>query len=138
METTLVIIKPNVMSKNQAGAVIQKFQQAGFKISGLKLMKISSSLCEEFYAEHKQKPFFPELATFMTSIPVIVLALSGNGGVAAVRALMGHTDPKKAQPGTIRYEYGDSVGENAVHGSDSLNSAQRELKLFFSEKELFN
>ena len=138
METTLVIIKPNAMSKNMAGAIIQKFQEAEFKISGLKLMQISPSLCEEFYAEHKERPFFSELVKFMTSVPVIVLALSGNKAVATVRALMGHTDPKKAQPGTIRHEYGDSVGENAVHGSDSVESAQRELRLFFSENELFS
>ena len=138
MEMTLVIIKPNVMSKNQTGAIIQKFQDAGFKISGLKLMQISPSLCKKFYAEHKEKPFFSELIKFMTSVPVIVLALSGDGVTVAVRTLMGHTDPKKAQPGTIRYEYGDSVGENAVHGSDSVENAQRELRLFFSENELFS
>ena len=138
METTLVIIKPNVMKKNQAGALIQKFQKAGFKLSGLKLMKIPSALCEEFYAEHKERPFFSELVKFMSSVPVVVLAVSGEGVVASVRTLMGHTDPQKAQPGTIRFEYGDSIGENAVHGSDSAESAQRELKLFFLENEIFN
>ena len=136
METTLVIIKPNVMKKNQAGAVIQKFQTAGFKLSGLKLIQISPDLCKEFYAEHKDRPFFSELVQFMSSAPVVILALSGAGVVASVRTLMGHTDPKKANPGTIRFEYGESIGENAVHGSDSVESANRELKLFFVENEL--
>ena len=137
METTLVIIKPNVMKKGQAGALIQKFQEAGFKLSGLKLLKISPDLCKKFYAEHKDRPFFSELVQFMSSVPVVVLALSGENAVASVRTLMGHTDPKKANPGTIRFEYGESIGENAVHGSDSVENAGRELKLFFAEKELF-
>ena len=136
METTLVIVKPNVMRKNQAGALIQKLQEAGFKLSGLKLMKIPPDLCKEFYAEHKDRPFFYELVQFMSSVPVVILALSGKGVVASVRTLMGHTDPKKADPGTIRFEYGESIGENAVHGSDSVESAQRELKLFFADNEL--
>ena len=137
METTLVIIKPNVMKKDQAGAVIQKFQSAGFRLTGLKLMKISKSLCEEFYAEHKSRPFFSELVAFMTSRPVILMVFSGRGVVAGTRTFMGHTDPRKADPGTVRFEYGDSIGENAVHGSDSTESAQREINLFFKAEELY-
>ena len=136
METTLVIVKPNAMKKNKAGAIIQKFQDTGLKLKGLKLMKITQNLCEKFYAEHKGKPFFSEFVKFMTSEPVVVLALSGEGAVAFVRTLMGHTDPKKADPGTIRFEYGESIGENAVHGSDSIESARRELNLLFQDHEL--
>ena len=137
METTFVIIKPNVMKKDQAGAVIQKFQSAGFRLTGLKLMKISKNLCEEFYAEHKNRPFFSELVAFMTSRPVILMVFSGRGIVAGIRTFMGHTDPKKADPGTVRFEYGDSIGENAVHGSDSEESARREINLFFKAEELY-
>lgn len=136
-ETTLVIIKPNAMKKNLEGAIIKRFQEEGLKLSGLKLMKMSKDFCETFYAEHKKRPFFPELVEFMTSAPVAVLALSGEQAVSFVRNLMGDTDPKKANPGTLRFEYGDSVGENALHGSDSLRSAEREIPLFFSKEELF-
>lgn len=136
METTLVIVKPNAMKQNKAGAIIQKFQDKGLKLKGLKVIKISRTLCEEFYAEHKGRPFFPEFVKFMTSAPVVILALSGQDAVASVRTLMGHTDPKKAGRGTIRFEYGESIGENAVHGSDSVESARRELGLLFEDREL--
>ena len=136
-ETTLVIIKPNAMKKNVAGTIIQKFQDQGLKLSGLKLMKISSELCETFYAEHKSRPFFPELVKFMSSREVVVMALSGQKAIAFVRELMGDTDPKKAASGTLRFEYGDSIGENALHGSDSEESAKREIGLLFSPEELF-
>ena len=136
-ETTLVIIKPNAMRKSLAGVIIKRFQEKGLKLSGLKLVKMSLDFCKTFYAEHKEQPFFPELVEFMSSSPVAVLALSGEQAVSSVRNLMGDTDPKKAKPGTLRFEYGDSVGENALHGSDSLKSAEREIPLFFIKEELF-
>ena len=101
------------------------------------MIHISKDLCQQFYQEHKDRAFFQELVNFISSAPVIVLALQGENAVLRVREIMGDTDPKKAKPGTLRYEYGDSIGENAVHGSDSLESAKRELSLFFSSQELF-
>ncbi len=136
-ETTFVLIKPNAMKKNKTGAIIKKFQDKGLEISGIKMIHTSSELCKTFYEEHKNRPFFSELISFISSAPVIVLALSGPNAVLLVREIMGDTDPQKAKPGTIRYEYGDSVGENAIHGSDSLESAKRELSLFFPPEEIF-
>ena len=137
MEQTFALIKPNAMKKQKAGSIIQKFQQGGLFLVGLKMIQLSKAQCQEFYQEHKDRPFFQELVDFISSAPVIVLALQGPGAVLKAREIMGDTDPKQAQQGTIRYEYGDSIGENAVHGSDSLNSAKRELNLFFSSQELF-
>lgn len=136
METTFSFIKPNAIKKNQAGAIIQKYLDKGLEISALKMIHISKEICEKFYEEHKERPFFGELVTFISSAPVIIIALKGEGAVRLVRQIMGDTDPKQAQPGTIRFEYGDSIGENAVHGSDSLESAKRELSLMFSAKEI--
>ena len=137
MEQTFVLIKPNAMEKQKAGAIIQKFQQEGLSLIGLKMVKVSKSHCEEFYQEHRERPFFQELVDFISSAPVIVMALQGTDAVSKVRNIMGDTDPKKARQGTIRFEYGDSIGKNAIHGSDSLISAKRELALFFSSQELF-
>ena len=136
-ETTFVLIKPNAMKKRAAGAIIQRFQKEGLEIAGAKMIRASKSLCEAFYEEHRERPFFPELAEFVSSAPVIVLALSGGNAVRRVREIMGATDPKEAKPGTLRYEHGDSISENAIHGSDSLESAKRELSLFFAPEELF-
>lgn len=137
-ETTFVMIKPNVMKKQKAGAIIKKFQEEGLKPVALKMIQISKEQCQEFYQEHKERPFFQELVDFISSTPVIVMALQGSSGtVLKVREIMGDTDPQKAKQGTIRREYGESIGENAVHGSDSLESAKRELNLFFSPQELF-
>ena len=137
MEKTFVLIKPNVMKKQKAGEIIKRFQKEGLKLVGLKMMQVSKDLCQEFYSEHKERPFFQELVSFISSFPVIILALQGENAVFRVREIMGDTDPKKAKEGTLRYQYGDSIGENAVHGSDSLQSAQRELDLFFSSEEIF-
>ena len=138
MEQTFALIKPNAMKKQKAGAIIHKFQKEGLTLVGLKMIKVPKELCEKFYHEHKEKPFFEELVNFISSAPVIVLVLQGDNAVLKTREIMGDTDPKKAKPGTIRYEYGDSIGENAIHGSDSSASAKRELALFFSSQELFS
>ncbi len=138
VETTFSIIKPNAVKKNAIGGIIQMFEKNGLKIAAMKLTKIEKSKCEEFYAEHKERPFFGELVTFMTSGPVVLMALKGENAVTRNREIMGATDPKKAAPGTIRALYGDNVGENAVHGSDSPASADRELKIFFEAKEFAN
>jgi len=137
-ETTFSIIKPNAVKKNAMGAIITKFEKNGLKVSAAKLTVLSRKKCEEFYAEHKERPFFGELVEFMTSGPVLLMALTGEGAVLKNRDIMGATDPKKAAPGTIRAEFGDNVGENAVHGSDSAASADRELALFFEKTEIVN
>ncbi len=137
-EMTFSIIKPNAVKKNNIGGIINKFEKAGLKIAAAKLATISKAKCEEFYAEHKARPFFGELVTFMTSGPVMLMCLSGENAIMKNRDIMGATDPKKAAAGTIRAEFGDSVGENSVHGSDSAESAQRELALFFEKSEFVN
>jgi len=137
-EMTFSIIKPNAVKKNVIGDIIATFEQGGLKIAAAKLTVLSRKKCEEFYAEHSARPFFGELVDFMTSGPVLLMALSGEGAIAKNREIMGATDPKKAAPGTIRAKHGDSVGENAVHGSDSPESAARELALFFEKSELVN
>ena len=137
-EMTFSIIKPNAVKKNNIGGIIAKFEKAGLKIAAAKLTMISKSKCEEFYAEHKERPFFGELVSFMTSGPVLLMCLSGENAVMKNRDIMGATDPKKAAPGTIRAEFGDNVGENSVHGSDSAASAERELHLFFEKSEFVN
>lgn len=138
VETTFSIIKPNAVKKNAVGPIIAKFEENGLKVSAAKLVRLTKPLCEEFYAEHKARPFFGELVSFMTSGPVMLMALTGENAVMRNREIMGATDPKKAAPGTIRALFGDSVGENAVHGSDSAASAQRELALFFKNEEFVN
>jgi nucleoside-diphosphate kinase len=138
VETTFSIIKPNAVNKNVIGPIIALFEKNGLKVAAMKLAKIEKSKCEEFYAEHKERPFFGELVTFMTSGPVVLMALKGENAVLRNREIMGATDPKKAAPGTVRALYGDSMGENAVHGSDSTTSAARELKIFFDSKEFVN
>ncbi|MDZ4661503.1 MAG: nucleoside-diphosphate kinase [Pseudomonadota bacterium] len=137
-ELTFSIIKPNSMNKNCIGKIIDIFEKNGLRIAAAKLTVLSKSKCEEFYAEHKARPFFGELVSFMTSGPVLLMALSGEGAVSKNREVMGATDPKKAAPGTIRALFGDSMGENSVHGSDSAASAERELALFFEPKEICN
>ncbi len=137
-ETTFSIIKPNAVKKNAIGPIIAKFEENGLKVSAAKLSVITKSLCEKFYEEHKARPFFGELVTFMTSGPVLLMALTGENAVMRNREIMGATDPKKAAPGTIRALFGDNVGENAVHGSDSAASAERELALFFAPNEFVN
>lgn len=137
-EQTFSIIKPNAVKKNVMGDIMSDFEKAGLKIGAAKLVTLTKAKCEEFYAEHKERPFFGELVSFMTSGPVMLMVLSGEGAVMKNREIMGATDPKKANPGTIRYKHGDNVGENAAHGSDSPQSAAREIALFFEKHELVN
>lgn len=138
IEKTFSIIKPNAMKKNAIGDIISMFEANGLKIAAAKLTVLSKAKAEEFYAEHKERPFFGELVSFMTSGPVLLMCLAGENAVAKNREIMGATDPKKANIGTIRAKFGDSVGENAVHGSDSPTSAERELSLFFEKNEICN
>lgn len=138
MEKTFSIIKPNAMKKNCIGDIVSMFEANGLKIAAAKIQILSKDKAEEFYAEHKARPFFGELVSFMTSGPVMLMCLAGENAVAKNREIMGATDPKKATVGTIRAKFGDSVGENAVHGSDSPASAERELSLFFEKTEICN
>jgi nucleoside-diphosphate kinase len=137
-ELTFSIIKPNAMKKNVIGSIIQKFESQGLKIAAAKMVHMKKEKCEQFYAEHKARPFFGELVNFMTSAPVMLMVLSGPNAVEKNRQIMGATDPNKAEPGTLRKLFGDNVGENAVHGSDSPVSAQREIALFFDSNEIVN
>lgn len=138
MERTFSIIKPNAVKKNAIGDIIAHFEKNGLKVAAMKLALLSKEKCELFYAEHKERPFFGELVSFMTSGPVVLMCLQGENAVLKNRELMGATDPKKAAPGTIRAKHGDSMGENAVHGSDSPASATRELAIFFDKHEFVN
>lgn len=138
VETTFSIIKPNAVKKNAIGDIINHFESNDLKIAAAKLTTLDRAKCEEFYAEHKERPFFGELVDFMTSGPVMLMALTGEGAIAKNRELMGATNPAEAAPGTIRAKHADSVGENAVHGSDSAASADRELGLFFEPSEFVN
>lgn len=137
-EKTFSIIKPNAIKKNAIGDIISMFESNGLKIAAAKLTRMPKAKAEEFYAEHKARPFFGELVSFMTSAPVMLICLSGENAVAKNREIMGATDPKKALPWTVRFKFADSVGENAVHGSDSTASAERELALFFNPEEICN
>ena len=138
IEQTFSIIKPNAMKKNALGDIISMFEANGLKIAAAKITVLTSEKAGEFYAEHKERPFFGELVSFMTSGPVLLMCLQGENAVLKNREIMGATDPKKATAGTIRSKFGDNVGENAVHGSDSVASAQRELALFFDKHEICN
>ena len=137
-ELTFSIIKPNAVKKNAVGAIIKQFEESGLTVAAAKLVRLTENQCQEFYAEHKERPFFGELVSFMTSGPVLLMALYGENAVSKNREIMGATNPADAAPGTIRAQFGDNVGENAVHGSDSPESAKRELNLFFTENEFVN
>lgn len=132
-ETTFSIIKPNAMKKNVIGAIISKLEKSGLQVVAAQIIHLDRKKAKEFYAEHRERPFFGELVDFMTSSPIMIMALYGEDAINRNRKVMGATDPKEAKQGTIRTQFGDSVGKNAVHGSDSAASAERELRLFFGK-----
>jgi len=136
VERTLSIIKPDAVAKQAVGQIYTRFESNGLKIVAAKMMQLSDALAGGFYAEHKERPFFAALIEFMTSGPVMVQVLEGENAVARNRELMGATDPKKADAGTIRADFAESIDANAVHGSDSVASAQREIAYFFAASEL--
>ena len=133
---TFGIIKPDAVRAGKFGNIIQRIVDSGFKIRAMKLMHMTREEAEGFYDVHRERPFFGELTTFMSSAPCIVMALEKKGSVKAWRDLMGATDPAKADAGTLRKEFGASLGENAVHGSDSEENAEIEISYFFSKLEL--
>ena len=136
LERTLIILKPDAVQRNLCGEILTRFEKKGLQIVGCKLMKIPQQLAETHYEPHKGKPFYVGLVKFMTSSPVIVLALAGKDAIAIGRKMMGATFGSKAEPGTIRGDFGVSNSFNLIHGSDSPESAQRELGLFFKQDEL--
>lgn len=136
VERTLSIIKPDAVAKNVIGKIISRFEDAGLEIAAARLMQLSQEQAEGFYAEHKERPFFGALVNFMTSGPVVVQVLEGENAIARNRELMGATNPKEAAPGTIRADFASSIDANAVHGSDSPQSAEREIAYFFDSQEI--
>ncbi len=136
-ERTLSIVKPDGVRKNIIGEVVSRFEKAGLKVAGLKMAHLTKKEAEGFYAVHKERPFFGSLTEFMSSGPVVVMALTGNGAIKTVRDIMGATDPKKAAPGTIRKAFADSIEANIVHGSDAPETAAFEIGYFFNALEIF-
>jgi len=131
-----VMVKPDGFRRGLVGEILARFERKGFRIVGLKALKISQELAERHYAEHREKPFFPSLVGFITSGPVVAVVLEGPNAVAEVRKMMGATHPKDALPGTIRGDYATTIDENVIHGSATPEDAQREIALFFRPEEL--
>ena len=138
METTLIILKPDSVQRGLAGEILSRFERKGLRIVAMKMMRVPRELAEKHYAEHKDRPFYPGLIEFVTGSPVVVLAIQGVGAIAVCRKLIGATNGQKAEPGTIRGDFGMSGGNNLIHGSDSPESAQRELALWFNDAELLD
>lgn len=136
MQRTLSIVKPDAVKKNVIGEIIQRFEKANLKVVGAKMLYLSKDQAEAFYDVHKARPFFPDLVKFMSSGPVFVQVLEGENAILKNRELMGATNPKDAEPGTIRADFADSIDENAVHGSDGPETAAWEINFFFTPEEL--
>ena len=136
VERTLSIIKPDATRRNLTGQIVARFEKAGLRVVAQRRMRLSTAQAEAFYAVHKERPFFKSLVTFMTSGPVVVQVLEGEGAIAKNREVMGATDPAKAAPGTIRKDFAESIEANSVHGSDAPETAREEIRFFFSELEI--
>ena len=136
VERTISIIKPDAVAKNVIGQIYARFEQAGLRVVAAKMKHLSQAEAEGFYAVHRERPFFGDLVSFMTSGPVMIQVLEGENAVAANRDLMGATNPKDAEAGTIRADFAETIDENAVHGSDSAENAANEIRYFFSQTEL--
>lgn len=137
-ERTLSIIKPNAVEDGYVGDIIARFEQEGFEITGMRLTHLSKEKAEGFYIEHRERSFFPSLVNFMTSFPVVLMVLEREDAVAKNREVMGATNPQEAAEGTLRKLYARSLEANGVHGSDSVQSAEREISYFFDKSELFS
>ncbi len=138
MERTLIIVKPDAVQRGLTGEIIKRFEQRGLRIIGLKMMQVSEALAKKHYAEHEGKSFFEPLVGYITSSPVVVMALEGPNAILAARNTIGSTKPHEALAGTIRGDFGMEVGRNLVHGSDKPESGEREVANFFSEDELLS
>jgi nucleoside-diphosphate kinase len=138
MERTFLMIKPDGVQRNLVGEIIQRFETKGFTLIGLKMLQVSRELAEKHYAVHKERPFFGSLVDFITSSPVVAMVWEGDGVIASARKIIGATNPLNAEPGTIRGDFGISVGRNLIHGSDGPDTAKEEVSLWFSDAELAN
>lgn len=136
IERTLSIIKPDAVAKNHIGAIIQRFEKGGLRIAAAKMLHLSKAQAEQFYAVHKERPFFAALVDFMSSGPVLVSVLEGENAIALNRQIMGATNPKEAAAGTIRADFAESIDHNAVHGSDAPETAKQEISFFFTKEEV--
>ncbi len=136
MEQTLSIIKPDAVAKNVIGKIVDRFESNGLRIAAMKKIKLTKEDAGKFYEVHKERPFYNDLCEYMSSGPVIVMVLEGDSAVAKNRELMGATNPKEAAPGTIRADFAESIEANAVHGSDSLENAKKEIAFFFAQREI--
>ncbi|BAC13743.1 nucleoside-diphosphate kinase [Oceanobacillus iheyensis] len=136
MEKTFLMVKPDGVQRELIGEIVKRFETKGYKLAGAKLMQVSNQLAETHYSEHKERPFFGELVDFITSGPVFAMVWEGENVIATARKMMGKTNPLEADPSTIRGDFGISVGKNIIHGSDSAESAEREITLFFTENEI--
>ena len=137
MERSLVLIKPDAMQRGLAGTIIARLQELGLKLVAIKMLHVDKALAQEHYAIHKDKPFFNDLVDYISSAPIIATVFEGEGVVELIRKTVGATDPAKAEAGTIRGDFGLDIGRNSVHGSDSVETAEKEIKLFFSEDEIY-
>ena len=138
MEKSLVLIKPDAMQRGLAGTIISRLEGQGLKLVALRMLHMDGALARKHYAVHKDKPFFEGLVKYITTTPIIAAVFEGKGAVGEIRKAMGATDPARAEAGTIRADFGLDIERNAVHGSDSLETAEKEIKLFFTEDELFS
>ena len=138
MERTLILVKPDAMQRGLAGEILARFERRGLRLVGLRLLRVDKAMARRHYAEHIGKPFFDGLVAYITSSPIIAAVFEGNGAVRAVRQTMGATRPTEAAPGTIRADFGLEVGRNLVHGSDSVESAKREIGIFFEGERLYS
>nr|WP_010334741.1 nucleoside-diphosphate kinase [Bacillus mojavensis] len=136
MEKTFIMVKPDGVQRQLIGEILSRFERKGLQLAGAKLMRVTEQMAEKHYAEHQGKPFFGELVEFITSGPVFAMVWEGENVVEVTRQLIGKTNPKEASPGTIRGDFGMFVGKNIIHGSDSLESAEREIHIFFKDEEL--
>lgn len=136
VERTLAIVKPDATRRNLTGAIVDRIEKAGLRITAMKRLRLTREQAEAFYAVHRERPFFDSLCTFMTSGPVVVMVLEGEDAIRRWRDLMGATDPARAAPGTIRADFAESIEANSVHGSDSPETAAREVPFFFAEIEI--
>lgn len=136
IERTLSIIKPDAVAKNLIGEIMARFEKAGLRIAAARMLRLSESDAEAFYAVHKERPFYPALVKFMSSGPILVQVLEGKDAIALNRKIMGATNPKDAEPGTIRADFAESIDHNAVHGSDAPDTAREEVNFFFKPNEI--
>jgi len=138
MEKSLVLVKPDAVARNLSGTIISRLEHSGLTLIALKMLHMNQALAEQHYAQHKERPFFGDLIRFITSGPIVAAVFEGDNAVSAIRTAMGATDPAKAEAGSIRNDFGLDIEHNAVHGSDSVQTAEHEIRLFFTDAELMH